>query len=286
VRRLPVGVVIASRDRRTSLLSTLARLEALPEHPPVVVVDNASGDGTPAAVRRAHPHVRVIALGGNLGAAARTIGVRALDTPVVAFCDDDSWWAPGSLSALAELFAARPAQGLVAGQILVGPDERVDRTCAAMAASPLVPRPGQRGRPILGFVACGAAVRSEAYLAAGGFHPRMGVGGEETLLAFDLAARGWELSYVEDVVIHHHPAPGRGRSGREATMLRNRLWAAWLRRPAPAAAAETARALATARPRAAVPGLWAAARGLRWVCRDRRVLPRAVERDVRRLATT
>jgi GT2 family glycosyltransferase len=284
VRRFPAGVVIASRDRRSSLLSTLERLEALPEHPPVVVVDNASGDGTPAAVRRAHPGVRVIALGENLGAAARTIGVRALGLPVAAFCDDDSWWAPGSLSVIAELFAARTAQGLVAGRILVGPDERVDPTCAEMAASPLTPRPGQRGRPILGFVACGAAVRSEAFLAVGGFHPRLGVGGEETLLAFDLAARGWELSYVDGVVAHHHPVPGRGRTGREATMLRNRLWSAWLRRPVPAAAAETARALAVSRPRPAIRGLCDAARGLGWVCRERDVLPRGVERDVRRLA--
>jgi GT2 family glycosyltransferase len=283
VRRLPAGVVIASRDRRASLLSTLARLEALPEHPPVVVVDNASRDGTPAAVRRAHPHVRLIALHENLGAAARTVGVRELGMPVAAFCDDDSWWAPGSLSRIAELFAARPAQGLVAGRILVGPDERLDPTCSEMAASPLAPRPGQRGRPILGFVACGAAVRSEAFLAAGGFHPRMGVGGEETLLAFDLAARGWELSYVDDVVAHHHPVEGRGRTGREATMLRNRLWAAWLRRPVPAAAAETGRALAASRPRAAIQGLCEAAGGAGWVRRERHVLPRAVERDVRLL---
>jgi GT2 family glycosyltransferase len=283
VRRFRAGVVIASRDRRGSLLSTLARLEALPEHPPVVVVDNASGDGTPAAVRRAHPDVRVIALDENLGAAARTIGVRELAMPVAAFSDDDSWWAPGSLSRIEELFAARPAQGLVAGRILVGPDERVDPTCAEMAVSPLAPRPGQRGRPILGFVACGAAVRSEAFLAAGGFHPRMGVGGEETLLALDLATRGWELSYVDDVVAHHHPAVGRGRTGREATVLRNRLWAAWLRRPVAAAAAETGRALAASRPRAAIPGLCDAVRGVGWVCRERHTLPRAVERDVRRL---
>jgi GT2 family glycosyltransferase len=283
VRRFSAGVVIASRDRRTSLLSTLARLEALPEQPPVVVVDNASRDGTPAAVRRAHPDVRVIALDENLGAAARTVGVRELAMPVAAFCDDDSWWAPGSLRRIAELFAARPAQGLVAGRILVGPDERVDPTCAEMAVSPLAPRPGQRGRPILGFVACGAAVRSDAFLAAGGFHPRMGVGGEETLLALDLAVRGWELSYVDDVVAHHHPAVGCGRTGREATVLRNRLWAAWLRRPVAAAAAETGRALAASRPRTAIPGLCDAVRGVGWVCRERHVLPRAVERDVRRL---
>jgi Glycosyl transferase family 2 len=81
VGRFPAGFVIASRDRRASLLSTLARLESLPEHPPVVVVDNASADGTAAAVRRAHPRVRVIALDENLGAAARTIGVRSFWPP-------------------------------------------------------------------------------------------------------------------------------------------------------------------------------------------------------------
>ena len=111
MRRFPAGVVIASRDRRASLLSTLARLEALPEHPPVVVVDNASRDGTPAAVRRAHPHVRLIALHENLGAAARTVGVRELGMPVAAFCDDDSWWAPGSLSRIAELMGPAGSSG-------------------------------------------------------------------------------------------------------------------------------------------------------------------------------
>lgn len=33
--------------------------------------------------------------------------------------------------------------------------------------------------------------------------------GEETLLAYDLAAAGWQLCYVADVVAHHHPSPIR-----------------------------------------------------------------------------
>src|SRR5215218_1639459 len=50
-----VTVVVISRDRRDSLLNTLARLRGLPQAPPVVVVDNASSDATDQAVRDNYP---------------------------------------------------------------------------------------------------------------------------------------------------------------------------------------------------------------------------------------
>jgi GT2 family glycosyltransferase len=281
-----VGIVIATRNRRDALLRTLDRHARQPGPPPVVVVDNASEDGTPAAVLRSHPRVRIIALPENLGGAARTIGVRALRTPVVAFSDDDSWWAPGALERIAAAFAAHPSLGLVAARILVGEEERLDSTSAAMAASPLAQRTGLPGVRVLGFLACGAAVRREAFLRAGGFHPRMGVGGEEKLLALDLAALEWDLAYLEDVVAHHHPRPDAGRAGRDAVVLRNRLWAAWLRRPVASALGETAHALARASPRAAARGLGPALRGAAWIARDRRVVPPAIERELAVLATT
>jgi NAD(P)-dependent dehydrogenase (short-subunit alcohol dehydrogenase family) len=73
----------------------------------------------------------------NLGAAARTVGARRASTPYVAFCDDDSWWAPGALERARGHFARAPAMALLAAGIHVGAEERLDPTCAAMAASPL-----------------------------------------------------------------------------------------------------------------------------------------------------
>ena len=73
----PATVVMITRDRRENVLASLDRLLGLPERPPVVVVDNASTDGTADAVRRRHPSVDVVALPRNLGAAARTVGVAA-----------------------------------------------------------------------------------------------------------------------------------------------------------------------------------------------------------------
>jgi GT2 family glycosyltransferase len=283
--RPAVGVVVVTHDRRNSLMRTLEELSSLPERPPVVVVDNASRDGTAAAVRRAHPDARLLRLGREAGAAARTVGVRALETEAVAFSDDDSWWAPGSLARAARLMDAHPRLGLIAARILVGPEGRLDPTSSEMARSPLPPVPGLPGRPVLGFVACGAIVRRSAYLEVGGFEPRLGFGAEEHLLAGDLAAAGWALAYLDEVVAHHHPwGDGAGREARRSAELRNLIWAAWLRRPARVALALTA-ALAAASVRAGRPGvLLDAVWGLPWALRERRVLPPDVERSARRLA--
>jgi GT2 family glycosyltransferase len=275
-----VGVAVISRDRRDTLLSTLERLRALPQRPPIVVVDDGSRDGTADAVRRRFPDVRVHRLGDPAGAAARTLAVRLLDTPIVAFADDDSWWAPDALDLIADAFAASPRLGLVAARVLVGAEQRLDPTCEAMRTSPLTDGepPGPR---VLGFVACGSAVRREAFLAVGGYRHGLGVGGEESLLSIDLAAAGWELRYLDAAVAHHHPDAGAPRPGREVTQRRNALWVLWLRRPARIALAGTARALQ--RGPAGRRALLAALRGAPRVLADRRRVPEPVERDLRRL---
>jgi N-acetylglucosaminyl-diphospho-decaprenol L-rhamnosyltransferase len=179
-----VGVVIATRNRRMQLEATIERLLSLPERPPVLVVDNASTDGTPTAVRRRFgDRVEVIALAANRGAGARNVGLEAIGTPYAALCDDDSWWAPGALASAAATLDRRPKAAVLAARVLVGDDHRLDPVCAQMRDSPL-------GERVLGFVACGAVLRTRAVLAVGGFDERYGIGGEEYRLALDLAAAG------------------------------------------------------------------------------------------------
>ncbi len=270
------GIAIVTRDRRDDLMQVLARV---PAGVPVCVVDNGSGDGTPDAVRARHPGVDLVEAGRNLGAGGRTLAARRLGTRYVAFNDDDSWWAPGALGRAEALFEAHPRLGLVAARVLVGPEERLDPVCEAMRDSPLPADPSLPGPPVLGFVACGAVVRTEAFLAVGGFDSRYGIGGEELRLALDLAAAGWGLSYVDELVAHHHPASG-GRPGRSSRQVRNDLWSAWLRRPLRAAAASTVRVLRGTPPPVAARATAEATAGLRWVLRERRVVPPHVEEQM------
>ena len=275
-----VSVVVLSRDRGDELLQTLTRLRELPERPPVIVVDNGSRDGSSARVAAAFPEVRLITLDANVGSAGRTLGVRAAETDYVAFADDDSWWDPGALHRATELLDTHPTIGLLAARVLLGPQETLEPTCEAMAASPLdgTALPGPR---VLGFVACGAVVRRTAYLQAGGFHPRYGVGGEEALLATDMAVNGWQLVYVDELVARHHPSPVRDHEGRRAGQLRNDLWFAWLRRRPRAAAAVTAAATRAAVGDPALRrGALRALGGIPWVLRERRPVPPETEDEL------
>ncbi len=278
-------VVIATRDRRTSLLQTIERLRALPEQPPVIVVDNGSADGSVEAVRSAFPEVDVVALDHNIGAPARNIGVERATTPYVAFADDDSWWAPGALTRAGDLFDAHPQLALVGARILVGPEDREDPTTAVMAASPLPPPPGMPGPAVLGFLACGAVVRRSAFLEVGGFDELLFFLGEEQRVALDLAARGWHLAYDHAVVAHHHPSSPNDPVGRRRRQLRNDALTAWLRRPARVAVARTAALAAAALrgDRAAGGALGEVAVRLPRAWRSRTRLPRSVESSVRAL---
>lgn len=272
-------MVVVTRNRRDELLRSLGRLGALPEHPRVIVADNGSTDGTPQAVATAFPWVTLLSLSRDHGPAARTLALRAARTELVAFCDDDSWWAPGALARAAEVFDRFPTIGLIAAHVLVGDDERPDPTSVAMAASPLPHSDGLPGVPVLGFVACGAVVRRSAFLDADGFAISSGFGGEEELLVLDLARDGWDIVYLADIVAHHHPSRVRDPSLRSWTVIANSLLTAWLRRPRHRALRET---LSVARRAAADPAarraLTAVARDARTIARNRRPVPADLER--------
>ena len=270
-------MVVVSRNRRADVLASLGRHEA-----PVVLVDNASTDGTVAAVRTAHPEVTVLPQKHNLGAEGRTVGVAHAGTPFVAFADDDSWWAPGSLARAVEIMRQHPRLALLNARVLVGPEERLDPICAEMAQSPLGIPDDLPGPALLGFIACGAMVRTEAFSAVGGFDPVVRFPGEEERLALDLAAAGWGLAYVDEVTVHHHPSWARhAPEVRQAALWRSRLLTAVMRLPAADVARTFAGALRAGRP--GLVGVGSALGRVPSAIRRRRVVPAGVLADLRLL---
>jgi len=281
-RRL--SVVVITHNRRAELDLALGRLSRLSEQPPVVVVDNGSSDGTAEMVTSRHPDVVLIEPGRNLGAVGRNVGVAAVTTSYVAFCDDDTWYEDGALSRAADLLDRHPTLAVVTAQILVEPGARVDPICDEMADSPLEREPALPGHPLLSFLAGVSIVRREAFVQAGGFSERLWLGGEEELLASDLVRSGWRLAYVPEVVAHHQASSLRDPHLRRRHGIRNTLWFTWLRRPMWSAVRRTARLLPQL-PRDRVTA-WAiadAVRGLPWVVRERSVVPAHMESGYQRL---
>ena len=265
-----VTVVVATRNRWDDLR------RSLPHHQPtpVVLVDNASDDATPQRVAELFPDITVIRLARNAGAVARNVGVAEVETPYVAFADDDSWWEPGALDRAADLLDANPHVGLLAARMLVGESAELEPLCAAMSESALHTHPGEPGPRVLGFIACGAVVRRSAYLQAGGFDPVVFFAGEEERLALDLAAQGWVLCYAPEVVARHVPSPARDVRARHVRVARNIMLTAVMRRPVREVLRTAGR---TARGPQGVRGLLAAVPRVPAALRARRRLPPEVE---------
>jgi N-acetylglucosaminyl-diphospho-decaprenol L-rhamnosyltransferase len=271
-----ITVVVLTRNRRPELLRTLDRM--VPLGAPVIVADNASADGTADAVRDRYPGVRLLALSRNLGAVARNIAVEQVRTPYVAFCDDDCWWQPGALDCAVHMLDAYPSVAAVTGRILVEPTGRADPLVAEPRSAPVaapVPLPGPA---VVSILAGASALRVAAFRAVGGFSPRLWLGGEEELLSADLASAGWQLCYVEDILVQHRPPPMPDARPRRHDGSRDPLRFTWLRRPVRRALLRTVTtARQVPRDRVPVPAFLAALAGLPWVLRQRRRVPADLE---------
>ncbi len=276
-----IGVVLITWNRREEAVVAVARLLDLPEQPAVVVVDNGSQDGTVAALERTfagHVGLSIVALPCNAGATARNVGVRHLSTPYVAFCDDDTWWEPGSLRHAADVLAAHPRLAVLTARIVVEPGGHDDPIIPELRDSPVLGAHWLPGPALASFLAGASAVRREAFLAVGGFSERLWLGGEEELLAADLAAAGWELCYLPQMVVHHRASLQRDPHHRRQVGLRNTLWFTWLRRPVRTGLRRTLFLARTVpRDRISAAAFLDALRGLPWVLRERRVLPAHAE---------
>jgi N-acetylglucosaminyl-diphospho-decaprenol L-rhamnosyltransferase len=117
-----LAIIIVSYNARADLDECLASLHA---HPPattpfaIVVVDNASTDGSPEMVRDRWPSVRLIALPRNVGfAAANNAGIRETTGDLILLLNSDTVVPEGALDGLVSALRADP-QAAIAGPRLV-----------------------------------------------------------------------------------------------------------------------------------------------------------------------
>ncbi|QYD67270.1 glycosyltransferase [Paraburkholderia edwinii] len=258
-----ISVVVLTHDRAGQLVGTLARLASLPEQPPVIVADNASHDDTVKLVDMLFPQVRVVQCGADLGAAGRNRAVACVRTDYVAFCDDDSWWEPGSLALAVKLLDGAPQVAVLNARVVTGEHGALDPRCRLMAGSPLAAAgcagPGL-GPTVATYIAGACVFRTSVFRAVGGYERRFGLGGEEALVALDVLDAGHAIAYCNDLIVRRgafasaaeaaadNPAdhPLRRRSdkrlgsgnacpGEDAlqrrVLARNAVWVAWMRLP-------------------------------------------------------
>jgi len=110
-----LDVVIVSYRSRELLRGCLDSLRAHPPHVPmqVIVVDNASDDGTAEIVATDYPEVDLIASPTNLGfAAATNLGARRGDAPYLLALNPDTAVTGGALDTVLAAIEAHPEVGI------------------------------------------------------------------------------------------------------------------------------------------------------------------------------
>ena len=133
-----LAIVIVSYNCRADLDRCLLALAAAVTRTPhqIVVVDNASRDGTPEWIREKWPGVMLVNAGANLGfSRANNLGIHRTSSELVLLLNPDTVPGPNQLDRLVDAIDARPGAGAV-GPRLVDLDGRAELSFGRMM-SPL-----------------------------------------------------------------------------------------------------------------------------------------------------
>jgi GT2 family glycosyltransferase len=237
-------VVVVTWNGAHLLDSCLASLRAQTTPHRVLVVDNASTDGTSELLAGSHPDVEVIRLPTNTGfAGGAQAGLDAVTTEYTCFLNNDAQADPGWLAALQDAFDGCPDVVAATSQILLAENGRINNAGGALTRWGSGYDRGYGHRATDGFAEsadvaafCGAAaaVRTAAARQVGGFPAEFFLYYEDTDLSWRLGRAGGRIRYVPDAVVHHlHSATSNQASGAFAfynqrnqllMLLRNAPW--------------------------------------------------------------
>ncbi len=156
----------------------------------ILVVDNASSDGTADAVMDQFPGVKLLRLPTNRGPCAKNVGLAAARGEFVVFLDDDSFPMPGSVQRMIGDFVRDDSLGAAVFTITL-PDG--SRECSAY---PDV------------CIGCGTGFRRSALMAVGGLPDDFFMAAEEYDLSLRLIGAGWRVTPFDDLHVRHLKTPG------------------------------------------------------------------------------
>lgn len=203
IARPRVSFILPTYNRRDVLLRTLEQVYrcGLPQSEfEILVVDNASSDGTACAVRERFPAVRLLGLTSNRGPCAKNAGLAIAMGEFVVFLDDDSFPEPGSVRRMISHFDRDPLLGAAVFMVTL-PDG--SRECSAY---PNV------------CIGCGTGLRRQAACDVGGLPDDFFMAAEEYDLSIRLLEAGWRVEPFNDLHVRHLKTPGSRFPGRIARL--------------------------------------------------------------------
>jgi GT2 family glycosyltransferase len=225
------------RDLTLDCLASLAEMDYPQDALQVIVVDNGSRDGTPAAIRERFPAVTVLENGDNMGfAEGNNVGIRhALQgsSEYIMLLNNDTEVDRLMLRELLAVMQARPEAGIVGPKMLYfEPSDliwcagnRINwRTGDTIRLRAEQPDKEADGKPqqVDFITACAICLRREVIEQVGFLDPRFFIYYEETDWCVRAKNRGWHILYVPAARLWHKVSAAMGATSPATDYYMNR----------------------------------------------------------------
>lgn len=217
IREPKVSVVVLTYNNLAFTDACLFSVEAYSDYPhlEVIVVDNASSDGTQSYLRewvKKGPNRRIVLNDQNLGfSAGNNRGLEIASGDYIVLLNNDTYVTPGWVRTLLRHLRRDTKLGLV-GPVTnnIGNEARIEIGYSDMggmieaAARYTRAHPGELQRiPVVAFFCVMMAKR--VYEVVGGLDEQFGMGFfEDDDYCRRVAEAGWDCGVAEDVFVHHH----------------------------------------------------------------------------------
>jgi GT2 family glycosyltransferase len=215
-----VTVVIVNYNRCKDLREALSSVMAQ-DYPSLelIVVDNASSDGSRAMLAREFPHVVVLPLAENIGMDGYSVGFRAARGKYIFQMDNDSLMPDaGVLSAVVQRFEAGPPNLAVVAT-------RVEETFPGADIDQLRQRDQRRG-PVKtgGFHSGGVGFLRAILDQVGAYNREVFLYGSELFLQMKFLAAGYRILFYPEILMLHKSSLEARLSEGLYYEIRNRYW--------------------------------------------------------------
>lgn len=245
MKKVDLSIIIVNYNVKAFLLNLLSSLEmALKDYKSeIIVVDNASEDGSVEAVRKKYPKVNLIASNENLGfGKANNLALKKAKGKYIVLINPDTIVKENSFSNLIKFFEETPEAG-IAGCKVLNPDGSLQLACRRSFPGPwtsftkvsglsrLFPKNKIFARYNLTYLdedstyevdAISGAfmmLRKEVYEKVGGFDEQFFMYGEDLDLCYRIQKSGYKVYYVHTTEIIHYKGESTRRSNLDETKV-------------------------------------------------------------------
>jgi GT2 family glycosyltransferase len=185
-----VSVNILSYNRKDELRNTLQKVyEQDYKNIEVIVVDNASDDGSAEMVKAEFPSVILIKMEKNIGIAGWNEGFKIAKGEYVLVLDDDSYPDIKTIESGINKMILNPNIAIVALNVI---DVKRNMT-----------QTGYFTKPYKDFIGCGAIIRNTAFTSVGGFDQVIFIYAHELDFSIRILNAGFEIDYIVDSKVFH-----------------------------------------------------------------------------------